>query len=86
MEDPWNEPQKGRSPDLVEQVEASGGIESLPSRAERYGKAKSIALDAIVWRVFAISALLHRRSGQAARCELLHEASALPSVCHQAGL
>ena len=45
MEDPWNEPQKGRSPDLVEQVEASGGIESLPSRAERYGKAKSIALD-----------------------------------------
>jgi hypothetical protein len=36
--------QKGRSPDLVEQDEASG-IEALPNRVNRYGSAKKRALD-----------------------------------------
>jgi hypothetical protein len=36
---------KRESPIKLELDEASGGIEALPSRAERYGKAKSIALD-----------------------------------------
>ena len=36
---------KGRSPDLVAQGEASGGIEALPQRVQRYGDAKKRALD-----------------------------------------
>lgn len=38
------DPQKERSPDLLEQVEASG-IEALPRRVSRYGEAKKRALD-----------------------------------------
>ena len=47
MRNPPSEDPKGRSPDLVEQDEASGGIEALPARAERYGKAKKRALDVL---------------------------------------
>lgn len=36
---------KGRSPDLLTQDEASGGIEALPRRVQRYGEAKKRALD-----------------------------------------
>lgn len=43
MEPP--ETQKWRSPDLLAQDEASEGIEALPRRVERYGKAKKRALD-----------------------------------------
>jgi plasmid rolling circle replication initiator protein Rep len=39
-----DEGQKERSPDLLEQVEASG-IEALPRRVSRYGQAKQRALD-----------------------------------------
>ncbi len=42
MRDP-NDQEK--SPDQLQLDGASGGIETLPGRAERYGKAKSIALD-----------------------------------------
>lgn len=42
MDDP-NDQEK--SPDQLQLDGASGGIDALPSRAERYGKAKSIALD-----------------------------------------
>lgn len=42
MDDPNDQRE---SPGQVVLDRASGGIESLPSRAERYGKAKSIALD-----------------------------------------
>lgn len=41
---PRCEPQKERSPDLLAQDEASG-IQALPKRVERYGKAKARALD-----------------------------------------
>jgi Replication protein len=41
---PRCEPLKERSPDLLQQDEASG-IQALPSRVERYGKAKSRALE-----------------------------------------
>lgn len=41
---PPNEAQKGRSPDLLQQDEASG-IEALPNRVSRYGQAKKQALD-----------------------------------------
>jgi len=41
---PRCEPQKERSPDLLAQDEASG-IQALPKRVERYGKAKERALD-----------------------------------------
>lgn len=34
-----------KSPDFGQEVRASGGIESLPSRAVRYSKAKALALD-----------------------------------------
>lgn len=34
-----------QSPDFGQEVRASEGIETLPGRAERYGKAKSLALD-----------------------------------------
>lgn len=39
-----SQPEKGRSPDLVEQGEASG-IENLPGRVGRYAEAKGRALD-----------------------------------------
>lgn len=42
MDDP-NDQEK--SPDQRQLDRASGGIETLPGRAERYGKAKSLALD-----------------------------------------
>lgn len=42
MEDPNDQI---KSPDQLQLERASGGIEALPQRAERYGKAKSIALD-----------------------------------------
>lgn len=44
MRGPPGEVQKERSPDLLEQVEASG-IEALPRRVSRYGQAKQRALD-----------------------------------------
>jgi hypothetical protein len=36
---------KGRSPEQLELCGASEGIETLPSRVSRYGKAKTVALD-----------------------------------------
>lgn len=36
---------KRQSPDFWQEVRASEGIETLPGRADRYGKAKSLALD-----------------------------------------
>lgn len=44
MRSPPDEGHKERSPDLVEQVEASG-IEALPKRINRYGEAKRRALE-----------------------------------------
>lgn len=51
---PSDLPNEG-SPDLVEQDEASGGIEALPGRAERYGKAKKRALDVLQYAKDAAS-------------------------------
>ena len=45
MRNPPDDDPKGRSPDERQLDEASGGIEALPTRAERYGKAKKRALD-----------------------------------------
>lgn len=44
MRSPPGEPQR-ENPGLLEQVGVSGGIEALPNRVTRYGKAKSLALD-----------------------------------------
>ena len=44
MRSPPDEPLEGRSPDLLEQVEASG-IQALPKRVDRYGVAKKRALE-----------------------------------------
>jgi hypothetical protein len=46
MQDERDDVHKGRSPDLVEQDEASG-IEALPARVERYGKQKKRALEVL---------------------------------------
>jgi hypothetical protein len=42
-----NQNDQEKSPDQLQLERALGGIESLPGRAERYGKAKSIALDVV---------------------------------------
>ena len=34
-----------KSHDLLEQIAASGGVEALPKRLDRYGKAKNRALN-----------------------------------------
>jgi len=46
MRSPPGEPQR-ENPGLLEQVGVSGGIEALPNRVSRYGKAKSLALDVV---------------------------------------
>lgn len=47
MRNPPDEAPNERSPDLVEQDEASGGIEGLSAKTERYGKAKNRALEVL---------------------------------------
>lgn len=47
MRNPPNEFPNERSPDVVEHGEASGGIEGLSAKTERYGKAKKRALEVL---------------------------------------